>query len=171
MLAVPGILWTYFSSSFLMTPSAPITTGIDSVSICHILAISIPKSLYLESFLTTLTYVLNFLAGRTAISIIQHLWFMWSLILWYLVCWPLFLYQCGLAYPQNFCWFIFYNSFWFVFIPFVCRCHDVIIPAHLPMDIWCCVIMSLNVFRLRQNYYYYYCRTNFVTYLSNTSST
>ena len=56
MLSVPGILSTYFSTPFLMTPSAPMTTCcIVSVPIFHILAISVSKSLYLESFSITLT--------------------------------------------------------------------------------------------------------------------
>ena len=37
---VPGILSKYFFSPFLMTPGTPITTGIVSVSIFHILAVS-----------------------------------------------------------------------------------------------------------------------------------
>ena len=45
MLTVPGILSTYFSSPFLMTPSAPMTTGIISVPVFHIPVISI-SSLY-----------------------------------------------------------------------------------------------------------------------------
>ena len=68
MLTVPGILSTHFSSLFLMTPSAPMTTGIISVPVFHILAISISKSLHLETLLTTLMYV--FLSDGTAISII-----------------------------------------------------------------------------------------------------
>lgn len=32
----------------------------------------------------------------------------------------------------------------------VCRCHDVLILANFPMDMWWCVVMSLNVFRLAQ---------------------
>ena len=68
MLTVPGILSTYFSSPFLMTPSEPRTTGIVSVPIFHILAISIFKSLYLKSFSNILTDV--FLSDGTAISII-----------------------------------------------------------------------------------------------------
>jgi len=82
MLTVPGILSTHFSSLFLMTPSAPMTTGIISVPVFHILAISISKSLHLETLLTTLMYV--FLSDGTAISIIciSDLCDLW---LWYLV--------------------------------------------------------------------------------------
>ena len=78
----------------------------------HILAISISQYKDLDSFSTTLTDV--FLSYGTAISIFQHLWFVWSLIM-----------------ISGFGLFIFYDSFWFVFIPFVCRFHDVIILAHL----------------------------------------
>ena len=60
MLTVPGILSTYFSSPFLMTPSAPMTTGIVSVPVFHILANLVSKSLYLESFSTTFTDVFLF---------------------------------------------------------------------------------------------------------------
>ena len=51
-----------------MTSSAPITTGIVSVSIFHILSISVSKTLYLESFSTTLNDV--FLSDGSAIIII-----------------------------------------------------------------------------------------------------
>ena len=70
MLTVPGILLKYFSSPFLMTPSAPVTTGIVSVPVFHILAISISKSLHLESFSTALTTVS--LSDGNVISIICH---------------------------------------------------------------------------------------------------
>ena len=70
MLTVPGILSTYFSSPFLMTVGAPMTTGIPYVPVFHILTISVSKSLYLESFSTTLTDV--FLSDGTAISITWH---------------------------------------------------------------------------------------------------
>ena len=61
MLTVPGIVSMYFSSPFLMTPNAPMTTGIISVPVFHILAISVSKSLYLESFSTTFIDVFLFI--------------------------------------------------------------------------------------------------------------
>ena len=39
-----------FSEPFLITPNAPMTTGIISVFICHILVISISRSLYFDIF-------------------------------------------------------------------------------------------------------------------------
>ena len=54
----PRISLTTFSEPFLITPNAPITTGIISVFICHILVISISRYLYLESFSETLVEVL-----------------------------------------------------------------------------------------------------------------
>ena len=49
MLTVPRILSIYFSSPFLMTPSAPIKTGIISVPIFHSQVISSSKSLHFET--------------------------------------------------------------------------------------------------------------------------
>ena len=57
----------------LDNPRAPMATGIVSVPVFHIQAISISKSLYLKSFSTTLTDV--FLSDGTAISMIWHFWF------------------------------------------------------------------------------------------------
>ena len=54
----------------LDNPRAPMATGIVSVPVFHIQAISISKSLYLKSFSTTLTDV--FLSDGTAISMIWH---------------------------------------------------------------------------------------------------
>ena len=54
----PRISLTTFSEPFLITPNAPITTGIISVFICHILVISISRSLYFERFSETLVEVL-----------------------------------------------------------------------------------------------------------------
>ena len=71
MLTLPRILSTYFSSPFSITPKVPMATGIVSVPVFHIQAISISKSLYLKSFSTTLTDV--FLSDGTAISMIWHL--------------------------------------------------------------------------------------------------
>ena len=70
MQTVPGILSTYFSCPFLMNPSAPMTIGIVSVPIFHMLSISFSQSLCFESFSTTLTGV--FLSDGSAISIIWH---------------------------------------------------------------------------------------------------
>ena len=42
---------------FLITPRAPTTTGITTVLICHMRAISISRSLYLDSFSDTLRTV------------------------------------------------------------------------------------------------------------------
>ena len=106
-----GCAWNFvnvFFQSVLNNPSAPITTSIVSVSIFHIL-ILISKSLYLDSFSTTLTHV--FLSDGTALSIIQHLWFVWSLIILHLVCWLLFLYQRGLAYSTESSLFHFLQQF------------------------------------------------------------
>ena len=54
----PRISLTTFSEPFLITPNAPITAGITSVFICHILVISISRSLYFERFSETLVEVL-----------------------------------------------------------------------------------------------------------------
>ena len=54
LLMFPGISLTSFSEPLLITSNAPTTTGIISLFICHILVISISRSLYLERFLETL---------------------------------------------------------------------------------------------------------------------
>ena len=46
--------------------------------------------------------------------------------------------------PHNHWLFILYDNFWFELVPFV-SCLDVIALAHLPMDVWCSVIVPLNV--------------------------
>ena len=46
----PGISLLNFSEPFLITLNGPMTTGIISVFICHILVISISSSLYLGIF-------------------------------------------------------------------------------------------------------------------------
>ena len=68
MLTEPGTLSTYLSIPFLMTPYTPVTAGTVSVCIFHILAISISKSVYLESFSAVFTGV--FLSDGTAMSTI-----------------------------------------------------------------------------------------------------
>ena len=50
MLIFPGIFDTCSSIRFLTSPRAPIMTGITVVFICHILVISISRSLYLDNF-------------------------------------------------------------------------------------------------------------------------
>ena len=51
LLIGPGIFSACFCSPFLMSPKVPITTGIVSVFIPHILVVSISRSFYLERFL------------------------------------------------------------------------------------------------------------------------
>ena len=55
-----------FFNPFLKSPRAPITTGIVSVFIPHILVVSISRSLYFESFPAILSEV--FLSDGTCIS-------------------------------------------------------------------------------------------------------
>ena len=45
----PGTLLINFFSPFFVSPRAPITTGTTSVFVCHILSISITRSLYTYS--------------------------------------------------------------------------------------------------------------------------
>ena len=66
----PGILLLNFSEPFLITLNAPKTTGIISVFICHILVISISRSLYLGIFSETLVKV--FLSDGIATSMRMH---------------------------------------------------------------------------------------------------
>ena len=56
---------------FLVTLRAPITTGITTVLICHMRAISIPRSLYLDNLPGTLMRVC--LSDGMATSIRVHL--------------------------------------------------------------------------------------------------
>ena len=69
-LMFPGILLICLSMPFLITPSAPMTTGTICVFIPHIIAVSISSSLYLESFSATFTDVLR--SYGTAMSISIH---------------------------------------------------------------------------------------------------
>ena len=66
----PGISLLNFSEPFLITLNAPMTTGIISVFICHILVISISRSLYLGIFSKTLVKV--FLSDGIATSMRMH---------------------------------------------------------------------------------------------------
>ena len=52
MLIAPGIFSVCFCSPFLMNPRAPITNGIVSIFIPHILVVSGSRSSYLESFVS-----------------------------------------------------------------------------------------------------------------------
>ena len=79
-----------------MSPIAPITTGIVSVFIPHILVASISRSLYLESFSVVFHEV--FLSDDTAKSMSLQVLFLWSLIT-----------------ISGF--FIFSDRRWFMFIP------------------------------------------------------
>ena len=65
------ILLVTLSSPFLNRPRAPMTTGIVSVLISHILLTSISKSLYLDNFSVNFAEVL--LSGGTAMSMSKHL--------------------------------------------------------------------------------------------------
>ena len=83
-----------------MSPRAPITTGIVSVFIPHILVVSISRSLYLGSFSVVFKEV--FQCDVTAISMSLQVLFLWSLITNYIyqACYLLFLYLCVFAYPK-----------------------------------------------------------------------
>ena len=61
-----------------MSPKAPMTTGIVSVFIPHILVVSISRFSYLESFSVVFNEV--FLSDGTAISMSLQVLFLWSLI-------------------------------------------------------------------------------------------
>ena len=54
MLIFPGIFDTSSFMSFMISPRAPIMTGITVVFICHILVTSISRSLYFEKFSVSL---------------------------------------------------------------------------------------------------------------------
>ena len=78
MLIFPGIFDTCSSICFLTSPRAPIMTGITVVFICHILVISISRSLYLDNFSVSL--LATFLSDGTDISMKMHLFSFLSLI-------------------------------------------------------------------------------------------
>ena len=69
-----------YSEPFLITPNAPMTTGIISVLICHILVISISRSLYLDIFSETLVEEV-FLSEKIATSMRMHFFFLLLLLL------------------------------------------------------------------------------------------
>ena len=97
-LIFPGLLQICLSMSFLITPSDPMTTGTICVFIPHILAISISRFLYLQSFSATLTDVLQ--SDGTAMSIsISDLSFLFLIIISGLL--ALWLYPCEVAYPRE----------------------------------------------------------------------
>ena len=50
VLILPRILLVTLSSPFLISPRAPMATGIVSIFISHILLISISRPLYLDNF-------------------------------------------------------------------------------------------------------------------------
>ena len=62
-----------------MSPSAPTTIGTVEVFICHIFVTSISRSLYLDSFSTSL--IDTFLSDGILISIIMHFFSILSLII------------------------------------------------------------------------------------------
>ena len=72
------------SIPFLMVPSAPITMGITSVFIFHILCISISRSLYLLFF--SISLIETFLSHGTVMSINLQVEFTLSLIMIMCVC-------------------------------------------------------------------------------------
>ena len=78
MLIAPGIFSVCFCSPFLLSPRAPIATGVVSVVIPHILVVPISRSLYLEIFSVVFKEV--FLSDVTAISMSFQVLFLWSLI-------------------------------------------------------------------------------------------
>ena len=61
LLMFPGISLTSFSEPLLITSNAPTTTGIISLFICHILVISISRSLYLERFLEIIIIIILYI--------------------------------------------------------------------------------------------------------------
>ncbi len=79
MLMLPGIWSMNLSSPFFTSPRAPMTTGIVSVFIPHILLILISRSLYLDSFSVTFTEVFRSEGIDTSMSI--HLWSFLSLMM------------------------------------------------------------------------------------------
>ena len=148
MLTVPGILSMYFSSPFLMTPSAAMTIGIISVPVFHILAISVSKSLHLES--------LNCLHRCTSVRWDCHICNLAFLIhvisdydIWLISCY--FLISMNWHIPQNRCLFILHDSFWFELIPFIC--YIIIIIIIITTIITIIVIIIIIKF----NWAFFYC--------------
>ena len=74
MLIAAGIFSVCLCSPFLMSPRAPITTGIVPV---FILVVSMSRSLYLESF--SVVFNEAFLSDGTATSMSLQVLFLWSL--------------------------------------------------------------------------------------------
>ena len=88
-----------FSMPFLITASAPMTTGTVIVFNPHIFVISISRSLYLDSFSATFTDV--FQSKGIAIAISMHVFSCLSLIILSGLLALIVLYFCVLAYPRE----------------------------------------------------------------------
>lgn len=99
---------TYFSNRFWMTLTQKTTTSIISIFIFHILATSISRSFHLDSFSTALTDVCR--SVWTAISIIWHFLFTWSVTMISGLLATSFSIGVNWYIPQNCCLFLFCNS-------------------------------------------------------------
>ena len=94
---LPGILLMTLSSLFLISPRAPMTTGIVFVFISHILLTSISKSLYLDNFSVNFAEVLlsdELICQWACTVFLSCLWPQCR------VCWLLFPCRCAEAYPS-----------------------------------------------------------------------
>ena len=155
MLLVPRIFPKFWSIPSLISNSAPTITGTDSVLIPHILAISISRSLYFESFSMTLVEV--FLSAGTATSISLQNRSAWSLITISLIRWqfPISMY---LHIPENCDFFVFGNCLGLVFVPPVWD-FNIVMLACLPMNICSCLIIIVVNFigKIIQGIYQHHC--------------
>ena len=133
MVIVPGIFPLCFSSPFLMSPRAPITTDIISVFIPPILIVSIPSlGLYLESF--SVIFDEGFLWDGNAISMSLQVLFICSLIIisGLLVC---YFSICVYLHSPNYrSFFIFSDRRWFMFIAHLQHL-DVVVLTRFPIDL------------------------------------
>ena len=127
---------------FFTVPSAPTTTGITTVFICHILCISSSRSLHLLFF--SISFSAMFLSDGTVILISFQVEFTESLTMMSgLFAVIVLSIDWHVPHDGDVVVFIVHHSLWLVLVPFVCNL-DIIIFTDAPMEIcWRCTLFLL----------------------------
>ena len=130
---------------FFTVPSAPTTTGITIVFICHILCISSSRSLYLLFF--SISFSAMFLSDGTVISIGLQVEFTESLTyndVRSVRCYSSISIDWHVPHDGEVVVFIVYNSLWRVLVPFICDL-EIMIFTDTPVEICCSIIVPGDV--------------------------
>ena len=135
---IPCASDTFFMSStilFFSVASAPTTTGITTVFICHILCISYSRYLFLLFF--SISFRAMFLSDGTVISISFQMESTGSLTTisgMFAVSYSSVSIDRHVPYDSDVVFFIVHHSLWLVLVPFVCSL-DIMILTDAPMEL------------------------------------